>query len=230
VKVKRVIVVGDLHFPFQSKRALYKLYQEVHSFKPDVVVQIGDLLDQYVFSRYPRNLSYVTPKVEIKRGLRDARTFWHTVQKLAPEAKCYQLIGNHDVRLSKRIADKIPELKDLFNPLGMYKFKNVTTMPDDRAELRIDGVTYHHGYLSKLGDHAKQFMTPTAVGHSHRGGVVWLGPGLWELNAGFLADERKLPLNYGAKKTSNWTLGYGIIDDKGPRFVPITLKKNRKKR
>jgi predicted phosphodiesterase len=220
----KTLVIGDIHFPFHSRRALAVVYKAIRRERPDVIAQMGDLLDQYVFSRYPRNLSYITPEEEVSRGLKEARAFWARVRRLAPRARCYQLIGNHDVRLAKRIAEKLPELKSVVNPLEMYQFPGVTTMKDDRAELRLNGMVFHHGYLSKLGDHAKQFMKPTVVGHSHRGGVVWHGPGLWELNAGFLADESLLPLNYGSKKTSNWTLGYGLIDAYGPRFIPITKK------
>ncbi len=66
----------------------------------------------------------------------------------------------------------------------------------------------------------------TIVGHSHVGGVVFRQSSkgtIFELNAGYLADETAEPLRYRPQTISKWTLGYGLIDEKGPRFCPIEV-------
>jgi len=63
-------------------------------------------------------------------------------------------------------------------------------------------------------------------GHIHRGGAVYINYDnkvFWELNVGFLADKDSKALSYSAlKRFSAWTLGWGEIDEQGPRFIPIT--------
>src|ERR1017187_6156311 len=115
-----VFVVSDTHFPFHNKRAYSQMLKELKAAKPTHVVQIGDLLDQYVFSRYSRSLE-ITPNNEITRGLRYAEQFWANVARLAPKAKRIQILGNHDMRLAKRIAEWLPEMS-LFLAKGTYTF------------------------------------------------------------------------------------------------------------
>ena len=43
---------------------------------------------------------------------------------------------------------------------------------------------------------------------------------LWELNVGLLSDVGAGPMEYGPTKRKHWTLGLGIIDEFGPRFIP----------
>jgi predicted phosphodiesterase len=226
--MKKIMIFGDIHFPFHHKKALSWALSALRAEKPDVVVQIGDLLDQYVFSRFTRSPSFITPKEEMERGLNEAGRFWKEVKSRCPRAGLYQVLGNHDMRLRKRIGETLPELESVFDSRSLYRFPGVHTMQDDRTELAIGDITIIHGHLSKLGDHMKKLSSKVVVGHSHTGGVVFSKHKnglLWELNAGFLADEAQLPLNYGPTRMKEWTLGYGLVDNKGPRFVPYGCKK-----
>jgi hypothetical protein len=61
-----------------------------------------------------------------------------------------------------------------------------------------------------------------AVGHSHVGGVAYRsiqGKVLFELNAGLLGDPEAKGLSYTPQKLTRWTLGWGFIDQLGPRFI-----------
>jgi len=219
----KIFVFGDIHFPFHHKKALKWALGELKKEKPDVVIQIGDLLDQYVFSRFTRSPSFITPQEEMTRGLKEAKKFWGDVRGRVHNAKLFQVLGNHDMRLRKRIMETLPELESVFSAQSLYKFDSVHTLRDDRTELTINDITIIHGHLSKLGDHQKKFGSKVIVGHSHTGGVVYSKHKkgiIWELNAGYLADEAQLPLNYGPTRMKEWTLGYGLVDSKGPRFVP----------
>lgn len=163
------------------------------------------------------------PEQELSRARNQAVILWRTLRSSG--ARCYQILGNHDLRLIKRAQERLPEAQELIQKsvLELYRFKGVTTIEDDRDELKIGDITFHHGYLSRLGDHMRLFGTSTVVGHSHTGGVIFEqrnGEALWELNAGYLADETSEPLRYRPTKTSKWTLGAGFIDANGPRFIP----------
>lgn len=212
----KIFVIGDAHFPYVDQKYLNQIYQEIKAHKPDVVVQQGDLYDQYCFSRYSKSADFTSPEEELAAGRAGAEKMWTTIRKLVPKAKFFQLKGNHDLRIAKRVAEKLPELQGLLN-LGLtdlYKFPGVYTVKDERTETIIDGVMFIHGYLSKLGDHAKKNLMSVVVAHSHVGGTVFFShreETMFELNVGYIADKEALPLQYGGQRMKNWTPGYGIL-------------------
>lgn len=106
----------------------------------------------------------------------------------------------------------------------LYTFPGVKLTVDPREELELDGVFFHHGYITKLGGN-RDFMNACSVtGHSHRAGVafrtIWGGHQIWELNAGTLGDPQSKGLSYTPQKHHHQTLGLGWIDRFGPRFIP----------
>jgi predicted phosphodiesterase len=220
--VTRVLVISDTHFPFQHKKALSKLIALAKKERPTHIVQVGDLLDQYGFSSYSKKLS-INPAEEMRRGLEQAADMWRKLRKAFPKAKCYQLLGNHDIRLAKRLSEKLPELEGLVNPIEMYKFPGVVLSKSDRSVLVIDGVAYIHGHLSKSIDHAVALGMPVVHGHRHRMEIATKGK-LWSMDVGFLGDERKVPFQYTQSTVTNWTLGSGIVENATPRLIFLGAK------
>lgn len=221
----RIIAIPDMHAPFHSRSGLRQLYKAAEDLAPTHVIQLGDLYDFYSFSRYPRSLNLLTPKQEIEDARNSALAFWITMKAIAPRAKRYQLLGNHDSRVEKKISSLFPEAESLINAHAMFEFKGVETMESERQELVIEDILFQHGFRSKLGDHARHNSMKTVCGHSHRGGVVYQRLGdkvIWELNAGHLVDETRKPFMYTPQRLmATWTMGFGIIDQYGPRFVAL---------
>lgn len=213
----KVFVIPDTHFPFHNKRALKAIFDLIKKEKPTHVVQIGDLLDLYGFSKYTKSLA-INPQKEVEMGLLHARLMWSTIRKLAPKAKLVQVLGNHDIRMSKRISEKLPELVGIMDPLKIFTFPNVLTLKDERDFIDIEGVRYLHGYLSKSLDHAAKQGRPVVHGHRHRAEIATQGK-LWSMDVGFLGDENKLPFQYTQSKTTNWTLACGIVENGKPRLI-----------
>lgn len=226
VAAKRVLVIPDCHFPFVCKRSMGKLLDRLKQHKPDVVIQLGDLLDLFSLSRFPKSQNTIgmTPAEEVAYGRAGAEEMWGYICKKLPRAKKFQLLGNHSNRLNKAIEERLPELCGVIDMKHLWEFDGVETVHDIREELVIDKVCYLHGYRSKLGDQAKYNLMNTCVGHSHRGGVFFTsikGKTIWELNAGYIADPQSKALGYTKQRWTQWTIGYGLIDELGPRFIPL---------
>jgi predicted phosphodiesterase len=213
----KTFIISDTHFPFHSKKAYIKMMAHLKKEKPTHVIQIGDILDQYVFSKYSKNAG-ISPKSDIVKGLKQAKQMWKDIQKICPKAKCYQILGNHDMRLAKRIAERIPELAELFGHADFYKFPGVKVMRSDRDYLTLDGIVYCHGWLSKSIDHAKHFNKPTVHGHRHRPCIEVDGK-LWSMDVGYMADDKSLPLSYTASKFTRWCTACGVVDSGQPRLI-----------
>lgn len=221
---EKILVLGDTHFPFASPDALSGVYTWAAE-NPDVthIVQLGDLFDCYSFAAFPKSVLQFTPKQEIDLAREMAGEMWATLRRLCPKAECHQILGNHSLRPMKRILEQAPELEVFMDYLKFWQFEGVTLHPDARAPLVIGDVHFMHGYLLKLGDHAKRHGVNVVCGHTHRGGMVAMqladGRGVYELNAGYLGDPRTKALSYTATKLVEWTHGFGVIDRYGPRFV-----------
>lgn len=227
----RILGIGDIHAPYTHTKRMDEVIKFAKDFKPNFIVQIGDVYDQYAHSKYAKSLNVKTPKEEDTQARDYVAETWERLQNVSPKARCYQLRGNHDVRAYKRVLENAPSLEQAVMKFydDLTSFKGVRTLADDRSELVINGILFIHGYLANLGDHLKLNRQSTVVGHSHRGGVVYqrvLGSTLFELNCGHVADETLLPSAYTQQRTSFWTPGFGTIEtlktgQVSPRFIPL---------
>lgn len=222
----KTLVLGDLHAPFHHRAALQSVIKFAEQNKPDLIIQVGDLYDQYGFSKYARSLNIASPQQELDDAREYAEQMWARLRKVAgKKTKLVQMLGNHDFRAMKRTMDAMPEAEGMMNDWvkKIYTFDNVELVMD--AEFVYGGVLFQHGHRSKLGDHARYNQCNTVTGHSHQGGVVYdagVKGGHWELNAGFLGDIQSPVFSYNAqKRVCKSTLGFGYIDQYGPRFIPL---------
>src|SRR5580698_3984216 len=99
----KIFIVGDLHFPYHNRKALRKIYEAIKKEKPTHIIQIGDLYDQYSFSRFTKK-NITTSTTELFRARKAAMFFWNRIHRLLRNSKNIQLLGNHDIRLTKRIS------------------------------------------------------------------------------------------------------------------------------
>lgn len=226
----KILCIGDLHFPWTSKACLDFIFDVIKRERPPVIVQVGDLYDFFSMGRFPRDSSICTPAQEVAEGRQAAEEFWAHIKRLSPISTKYQLRGNHDIRPIKAIRELAPNLEPFLKINDFFKFPDVETIFDPREELQIGDTLFMHGYRSKLGDHMKHNRMNTVVGHSHRGGVFYERFGdkiLWELNCGYVGDPLAKVFTYTPQKMSPWTLGVGLIDEHGPRFIPYHKKKSK---
>lgn len=216
--IAKVLAIPDLHLPYHHAASYSALMAHIEKEKPTHVVQLGDLLDFYVFSTFPRNLR-ITPAQDVEIAIVQATEMWEQIRALVPGVKCFQLLGNHDMRLAKRIHEKIPELADIFSHRNLYKFDGVAVLDSDRDFLLLDEVVYVHGWFSKSIQHAIYFGKPVVHGHLHKPSLFFDTPRLWAMDCGYLADEMSLPLRYTNSTLTKWTRAFGVVEDQKPRLV-----------
>lgn len=222
---KPILIIGDTHFPFVHQKTLERIYRFAEKEQPAHIVQIGDLMDQWSHSRFPTSRNYYRPDEEMELARNMSVAFWLELSKVCPLASKSQLMGNHDLRALKSVLSGAPTLEGLLSASieKLYEFEGVTTIKDYREELIIQGVMFHHGYMSRHGQHRDFVMQNLCTGHTHRGAVVYRAlkdRTIWHLDAGFVGDAESKALSYTNQKLSGWSLGWGWIDEYGPRFIP----------
>lgn len=230
---RRGFVLGDVHLPFHHKVILPLALWHACRGSFDYFIQVGDLHDRYSAAPFARSFNLFTPRQEREWCRYYAEILWGVVNTHMPKTEKYQLLGNHCIRPKKQGLAKAPEFEDeIAEALERdFTFDGVKTILDPREELYLDDICYLHGYLMPMGAHALFNLKNFVGGHTHRGGTFFLPkdghelPMIWELNAGYVADPFAKGLAYTMqKRATRWTHGFGIVDDLGPRFIPLSVE------
>jgi len=227
----KVLAIGDIHFPFADKKKINKAIKRIKEEKPNVVIQLGDLNDQYMFSQFASNMNVIMPKKELEKAKKDGDSFWKAIKKAAPKARCIQMIGNHDIRVLKQTLKKFPQVYHILEEAHkeLYTFKGVETFYSDRDYVEIDDVVYCHGWSAK---HIRHFKKSVVRCHDHQAWVYEIGDQkdafggiviktthtsfrnkhiLFEISCGMFADETKVPFGYTNSKRTGWKPAIAIV-------------------
>ena len=228
VKLKnaKVLAIPDLHLKWVNKFQLCKIYKVIETQKPDVIIQLGDLYEFYNFSKFTRDLNFITPKKEIRKSQEMAYDFWEKVNKVSKSSLKFQLMGNHDMRIQKRILERFPEINTIIDlRKEFYDFEGVTVKRSDRDYVEIDNVIYCHGWLTRRWAHVRYFEKSVVHAHTHRASLVVRKDDkteynkFFELDCGHLINKTALPFSYAPSTYSRWVAGYGIIDKGVPNLI-----------
>lgn len=222
-----ILIIPDIQVPFEHQDAMAFLTLVKSTFKPDTVVQIGDLADQHFFSRYGPSTKSRGGKEEME----NAKKQLDPLKKLFP--KMYICWGNHDLRIFQKAGDAGIDsslLKSYEEILGMPKGWKIAD------SWQFDGILFEHG-IGRSGSQgaitaAKANMRSTVIGHLHsHAGVLWYGNKehlIFGFNVGALIDDQKYAFEYGRFISSKSVLGCGIIMNGIPLFIPMVLNKNHR--
>lgn len=115
-RIKTVLFGSDFHDIEADPFVLSVFLDTAKRLQPDVVILGGDLYDEYEFSKYdldPRAVNirqrYDFVRERILKPLREA----------APNAQIDLIIGNHEQRILKLLADRSPAMKVLVDLMGI---------------------------------------------------------------------------------------------------------------
>lgn len=115
-RMKTVLVGSDFHDIDVDEFCLSVFIDTAKRVQPDIICLNGDIYDQYEFSRYdqdPRQVNirqrYEFVRERILKPLRD----------VCPTAQIDFVIGNHEQRILKLLADRSPAMKVLVDLMGI---------------------------------------------------------------------------------------------------------------
>jgi len=152
----RVLVVGDLHCPFDLEGYLDFCKDMYARHNCNRVVFIGDIIDNHYSSYHESDPDGYGGGEELERAI-DRVQKWYTA---FPHADV--LIGNHDrIIMRKAFSSAIPKawVKSYNAVLG--------TSWNWQERIEIDGVQYVHGEGGTARTKAKNDMQSTVQGHIH---------------------------------------------------------------
>ena len=180
----KVVAIGDLHDSpnIRDKSRFRWIAKHIKKIKPDVVVQIGDIITLDSCTHYISDDTY-TARIEKPTFMKEMQSFdealeeFHYVLK-GEKIKKYITLGNHEKRMW-RYEDKNPTFygmcqKEFFGTCRKYKWKVIPW----GQYLMLGGVGFIHAPINPMGKEyggeaserqiANKSKIDIVFGHSHR--------------------------------------------------------------
>jgi len=200
----RVLVIGDIHAPFNLPEYLKHCKDTYKKYNCDTVVFIGDIIDNHYSSYHEADPNGYGGGDELKRAIDEVK-LWY---KAFPDA--HVTIGNHDrIIMRKAFSSSIPAewLKSYNDVLGTPKWKWV-------ERVVIDDVQYLHGESGTARTKMKADMQSTVQGHLHTQCYTEWSVGnefkIFGMQTGCGIDRTSYALAY-AKAGKKPALGCGVV-------------------
>lgn len=239
----RVLWFGDVHWSDRDERAIALVEKSAELFKPDIIVDLGDLLNCDAFSRHPMRLLDEDDGYDyVESELAPAYKWSCRMEKLARQ-RMIQLAGNHDEWMEKWMANGTRShraFKSMRPSVQMrkdrgrgYRYIPFSSLHGDRKGVfRLPcGVLFVHGWASGkyAADRHLQLGKPYSViyGHTHRAETrtapMYDGTYVTAINAGCLC--RKQPKYAHGGSPTEWVTGFGVLYAGKTSFTayPITI-------
>ena len=204
MKAKRVLVIGDLHCPFDLDKYLEFCKSLKKKYNTNETVFIGDVIDNHYSSYHETDPDGFSGGQELELAVKKVAK-WH---KAFPKATV--IIGNHDrMIMRKAFSSSIPKIwiKDYNDVLGTKGW-------DWQDRIVIDGVQYIHGEGGTARTRCKADLMSTVQGHLHTQAytewVVGANYKVFGMQVGTGIDFDQYAFGY-AKRGKKPAVGAGIV-------------------
>lgn len=189
------LIMPDLHFPFEHKKALKFCVDVKNKYKPVRNIQMGDLLDNHRYSFHPDEPEAPSP-IQERDMNKDKIKEWG---KHFPELTIIR--GNHD-HMAERKVKASGMLPDMLYPLEIYY--DMPTGWKYTEKVETDDVLIIHGINTKNPlKKALDIRKNVIVAHYHtlfqyrEQTHKYDGKQYFGVNAGSLVDDNSIGMVYG---------------------------------
>lgn len=175
ISQSRVLIISDLHFPYQDNRAITAALNYGKEKNANAILINGDLIDFATISRHERDWRQRSVKEEFDA----TRTFLVSLRKNFPKARIIYKFGNHDERWEKYLYAKAPEIFDMEE----FELENIMRLNElkievvkDKRPIKIGKLFVFHGHeftggAGGVNPARSTFLKANSsviVGHYHR--------------------------------------------------------------
>lgn len=217
-----ILVIPDLHIPFEHKHALEFCAKKRDEYNCDIVTSIGDLFDFHALSDYVHDPDGFTSGHELSEA--EA----HVIPWILEFKKMFLCIGNHDARLARKAFESgisaryIRNINEIFGLPDSWVWKKSWIAHD---------IVFQHGIYSGKDAGLKSAINnrqSTVTGHAHAfAGIQWSSSPrdlIYGFNVGCLVDMHSYAMQY-SQTPNRPVLGCGVILDQGrlPIFETLNL-------
>lgn len=222
---KCILVISDLHCPYQHKDAVAFLAAIKKKYNPTRVILSGDEADFAGISFHDHDPDMDTPGKELQAAIKALKPIY----KLFPKAEVLE--SNHgSLVLRKAIANGLSRKyfrtpgEILEAPKGWtWHFDIQTTLPNGTPAY------FHHSKGANVKKNSQAMGSCFIMGHHHESFNIeyWGNPNalLFGMTVGCLVDPHSLAMAYNKNNLRRPVIGCGVIVDSIPVLIPMRLDK-----
>ncbi len=219
---KRILVISDLHIPYHHKDSFAFLREIKKEYKPDFVVNIGDLLDFHAINMHTHDPDLYSAGHELKA----AKKFIKELESIYPNM--VEVESNHSSLVYRRALKygmSREFLKDYGEFLGTKKWKWVEDLTLKMSN--NEKCFFTHGRSADILKVSQTMGMSAVQGHYHTAFCIkyWANPHhlFFAMNVGCLINQKSLAFAYAKNFRTRFIIGSGIIIDGIPRLLPLVL-------
>jgi predicted phosphodiesterase len=218
---KKVLVLPDVHAPWVDWYALKKAKKWYDEHQPDLVIQLGDMTDQKIWSRWPADVDDWSPSQEFEQ----AEKVLLKMHEWFPKMVILQ--GNHDTRIKKRAVEAgIPSR--MFSDIDeVFNYSGWTWVP---LGTRFTIQTHRGPVLFMHGDEmggtvsAKARLLGCSViqGHTHKASITYTKTDdmhIFGAEMGCIMDIDSKAARYAQANPVGVSVGFGVLKHGVPYFI-----------
>ena len=223
---KKILVISDLHAPYNHVDAIAFLRAVNKEFNPTRVINIGDEVDYHSISFHDSDPDLMSPGDEL---IAAQDTIWE-LEEIFPEM---DLVHSNHGSLAYRRA------KASGMPLHFIRSYNEILEVDDgwtwHDEILVkvnhtQDILFRHQFKANIIKTAEQLGCSCVQGHHHSTFDIQYTSNPrslnWGMTVGCLIDTKSLAFAYNKLQTKRPILGVGIIENGLPKLIPMILNKN----
>jgi predicted phosphodiesterase len=212
---RKIALIPDIHAPRHDRKAWKLAMKALTAWSPDVVIQLGDLIDLASVSTYakdPRRTMSLQQEIEVARDVVD------DIAGIGAPLTVVTL-GNHSVRAESYLIKNAPDFLPYFEiskVLGMQRpgwtvvpYKQTYTIGELRVTHDVGraGVQAARQSVLDVGDNI-------VFGHTHRMQVHYQGTQAGKRHVGatlgWLGDSNHIDYRHQDMVRRDWQLGFGV--------------------
>ncbi len=223
---KKILVIGDTHFPYHHKDTFRFLDRLNKHYKPDCVVHIGDEMDWHsVNVSHVINPDLPAPADELLAG----RSLCAQLQKIFPSM--YLLESNHGSMILRRAMAKgmskffIKDYNEILDVSHKWKWVEKVILETDKGR-----IVFAHQFSKDIAKAVRESSMSCVQGHFHTvSEIKYVGNDFhlnWGMSVGCLVDKKSLAMAYMKVNLAKPILSSGVITNGIPYIVPMVLKKD----
>lgn len=223
--VKRLLVISDMHVPFQHPDAVPFLRALKKKYKFDKVVCIGDEIDNHAISFHDSDPDLSSAGDELKQAIKALQPIY----ELFPEVTVVE--SNHgSLVYRKGLASGLP--KAVFKSYNeiLQAPKGWKWVFDTKVKTELGPIYLCHGKSGSAGRLASSYGCSTIQGHFHeKAQITYISTPerlMFDAHTGCLADDKSLALGYNKINPKRPIVSLIIVIDGIPQIVPMVLSKN----
>lgn len=221
---KSVLVISDMHCPYQHPDTHKFLAAVKAKYKPDTVVCIGDEVDFHALSYHESNPDLDAAGEELNKAIQALKPIY----KMFPNVTVVE--SNHgSMVLRKALSGGIPSkairsYNDVLDAPRGWKW-----VDDVIIDTALGPVYFCHGKSGSPGKLASQYGMSTVQGHFHeKADVHYISTPeklMFDLHTGCLANDKSLALQYNKVNPKRPIVSLAVIINGIPHIVPMVLSK-----